>query len=348
MSDTCNKRIILYSIVLGVVSMALMLSYGLNKEPMEDVEAQEKIGVQTGIILIDGIYEDLYTASNLQQPLTISLPSDSVTERVQLSEEYAKHCVQLKIDNVPEDYFVKHPLTGNAEGVKDIICQYENGQAILSIYLTKLLACTKEIQGNEIKLSFVPLREVYNKIIVVDAGHGGEEKGLSTLAVREKDITLNVVLELKKMLDGTDIKVLYTRLEDEIVAKQTRIELANEANADLFLSIHCALNEGDKECYGITTYYNETFFIPDFGNADFAYEVEEKTVRAVSGKALGLEPGEKYSELLKNSMVPTAYVEIGYLSNERESELLQQDVYVKKVARGLYEAIVSSYEKMKQ
>ena len=344
MSDTCNKRIILYSIFLGVLSMAFMLYYSLNKKVVENVEAQGNVDIQAEPLLIDAIYDDIYSETNLQQPLTISLPSADVAERVVISENYAKQCIQLCFEDLPKDYFKSNPLTGSTEGVKDIVCQYENEKTVVSIYLTEILACTQK--RKDISLSFESLRDVYDKIVVIDPGHGGEETGLSSGGVFEKDVTLAVVLKLKELLDETDIKVLYTRLEDEVVTNQARINLANEVNADLFLSVHCALDASDKDHQGIKTYYNETFFIPEFGNADFAYLLENKVVRAVSGQALGLEAGEKYSDLLKNSMVPTAYIEIGYLSNDTERELLQQETYVEQLAQGLYDSIISSYEQM--
>lgn len=346
MSDTCNKHIIVYSILLGVLCMILMLHYNLNKEVVEAAVPLEKPEQQGGILRVDGTYDEIYTAVDLQHPLTISLPSVDAVDSMVLSEEYAMHCVRVSFEGLPHNYFEEHPLTGNAEGIRDIVCGYEEGRVVLYVYLAELLACQEDVEGSQVRLSFQPIRKVYDRIVVVDPGHGGEEEGLFCDGVKEKDVALKVVLRLKELLDETDVKVLYTRLEDKAVANQARIALANEANADLFLSVHCALNDREKECRGITTYYNETFFIPDFGNADFAFEVEDKTVRAVTGKALGLEAGEKYSDLLKYSMVPTAYVEIGYLSNETERKLLLQEDYIEKVARGLYDAIMSSYDKM--
>ena len=148
------------------------------------------------------------------------------------------------------------------------------------------------------------------------------------------------------MLEKTDIKVLCTRLEDETISNQMRTNLANAVNADLFLNMHCGFDEKNESSHGIATYYNDTFFIPDFGNADFAYIVEEHVVRSISGSSLGVAAGEVDNELLKHSMVPTAWVEMGYVSNENERGLLQQEEYVNKLAYGLYSAIVRSYEQM--
>lgn len=346
MSDRSNRIIIWYSIILGLFSMAVMLYYSLNKEIKDKIEPQKSVEEQLNFPGIDGVYDDIYQKRNLHKPLTFSLPSMEVAEQAVLIEKFANHCVQICFEGLPEDYFENTKLTGNVDGVKDIICQYKDGKTIVSIYLTEVFACLQKTKDRDITLDFKPLREVYDKIIVIDPGHGGEDVGNVAGDVCEKDINLSVVLKLKELMDKTDIKVLYTRLEDETIDNQARIILANEVNADLFLSVHCGFEQIDETYHGVMTYYNDTFFIPDFGNADLAYIVEEQVAGAVSGLALGLKPGEKDNDLLKNSMVPTACIEVGYLSNEVERENLKQYDYVNKIACGLYNSIVSSYEQM--
>ena len=346
MSDRSNRIIVWYSIILGLFSMALMLYHSLNKEIEDKREPQKSVEQQLNSVGIDGIYDDVYQKRNLQKPLTFSLPSMEVAAQAVIIEKFANHCVQVCFEGLPEDYFENTKLTGSVDGVKDIICQYKDGTTIVSIYLTEVFACIQKKKDKDITIEFKPLREVYDKIIVVDSGHGGEDMGNVVGDMREKDINLSVVLKLKEMMDNTDIKVLYTRLDDETIDNQARSALANEVNADLFLSVHCGYEQKDETYHGVMTYYNDTFFIPDFGNADFAYIVEEQVVGAVSGLALGLKPGEKDNDLLKDSMVPTACIEVGYLSNEAERESLKQYEYVNRVACGLYSSIVSSYEQM--
>ena len=326
--------------------MALMLYHSLNKEIEDKLEPQKSVEEQLNSVGIDGVYDDVYQKKNLQKPLTFSLPSMEVAKQSVILEKFANHCVQVCFEGLPEDYFSNTKLTGNVDGVKDIICQYKDGTTTVSIYLTEVLACIPKQKERDITIEFKPLREIYDKIIVIDSGHGGEDVGSVAGDVCEKDINLSVVLKLKEMMDKTDIKVLYTRLEDETIDNQARSELANEVNADLFLSIHCGYEQKDETCHGVITYYNDAFFIPDFGNADLAYIVEEQVTEAVSGQALGLKTGEKDNDLLKNSMVPAACIEIGYLSNEAERERMKQSDYVNRIACGLYSSIVSSYEQM--
>ncbi|MBQ5675210.1 MAG: N-acetylmuramoyl-L-alanine amidase [Lachnospiraceae bacterium] len=346
MSDKCNKSMVWYSIFLGVLAMALMLYYNLNKEIEMKVEPQKVEEPQVEHIGIDGVYDDLYESKNLQKPLTITLPSAEVAQQAVLLEKYSEFCVQLIFEDIPKGYFYDTPLTGDVDGIKDIVCQYQDGKTILSIYLNDVLAHIQKVKDREITLQFKPLRQVYDKVVVIDPGHGGEDAGVMHGDVYEKDITLSVALKLKEMLEKTDIKVLCTRLEDETISNQMRTNLANAVNADLFLNMHCGFDEKNESSHGIATYYNDTFFIPDFGNADFAYIVEEHVVRSISGSSLGVAAGEVDNELLKHSMVPTAWVEMGYVSNENERGLLQQEEYVNKLAYGLYSAIVRSYEQM--
>ena len=75
--------------------------------------------------------------------------------------------------------------------------------------------------------------------IVIDAGHGGKEPGARGAFSSEKDITLAITLKLGKIVsDSSDIQVVYTRTTDSYPTLQERHEIANKANADLFIAIH--------------------------------------------------------------------------------------------------------------
>ena len=90
-------------------------------------------------------------------------------------------------------------------------------------------------------------------IVVLDAGHGGHDPGRPTKVDTEKKIALNIVLKLGKMLEKyDDIKVIYTRKKDVFVDLHERGAIANRADADLFVSIHC--NAHDSQAYGTETW----------------------------------------------------------------------------------------------
>ena len=76
--------------------------------------------------------------------------------------------------------------------------------------------------------------------IVIDAGHGGKDPGRPNKSgIKEKDIVLNIALDLGKKLKNSGNEVLYTRDKDVFLTLRQRAKIANEADADLFISIHC-------------------------------------------------------------------------------------------------------------
>ena len=93
------------------------------------------------------------------------------------------------------------------------------------------------------------------KTVVIDAGHGGKDLGASGKYSREKDIALAVALKTGGYIEENfpEIKVIYTRKSDVFVNLYKRGEIANQANADLFISIHCNANPSSK-VHGSETY----------------------------------------------------------------------------------------------
>lgn len=91
-------------------------------------------------------------------------------------------------------------------------------------------------------------------IVVLDAGHGGKDPGKpSKYGYTEKDIALKIVLAVGKELEkNKDIKVVYTRKTDVFIDLFKRGKIANDANADLFVSVHC--NAHTSQAYGSETY----------------------------------------------------------------------------------------------
>ena len=90
-------------------------------------------------------------------------------------------------------------------------------------------------------------------VVVLDAGHGGKDPGRPTKFDSEKSIALKIVLKVGEKLEkNKDIKVIYTRKTDVFVELRERAKIANKADADLFVSIHC--NAHHTQAYGTETY----------------------------------------------------------------------------------------------
>ncbi len=93
------------------------------------------------------------------------------------------------------------------------------------------------------------------KTVVIDAGHGGHDHGCMYGGASEKKVTLEVALKVGKQIEALipDVKVIYTRTEDNFVELWERAGVANRNNADLFVSIHCNANK-KLEVFGTETF----------------------------------------------------------------------------------------------
>lgn len=98
-------------------------------------------------------------------------------------------------------------------------------------------------------------KKVKIRTIVLDAGHGGKDPGTLGKNSYEKDVALPITLELGRLIESNlpDVKVIYTRKEDVFVPLIDRANIANNAGADLFISIHCNAN-ANASAFGFETF----------------------------------------------------------------------------------------------
>ena len=168
----------------------------------------------------------------------------------------------------------------------------------------------------------------------MDAGHGGSDGGIESGKAVEKDINLSVALKLKAILENDNIEVILTRSTDENMNLADRISVANDSNADYFISFHCNYYEKDVQIVGLECYYNNS-------NATESKGYAESIINAVS---LSEDIETRYAKtegyyVLRNTQMPAVLVEMGFLSNYSESQKLLDDDYQESLAQRIAEGI---------
>lgn len=194
-----------------------------------------------------------------------------------------------------------------------------------------------------IYIELIEPHELYETIIVIDAGHGGEDSGTCSAGIeyQEKDFNLNILIALKELLEEENIKVYYTRLTDEKVYLRPRVELANNLQADLFISIHCNAVENDTTVNGTEILYHQNQKNLKMNSEELAEICLEEVVKEIGTASRGLvEADDKY--IIGHATVPVALVEVGFLTNPQDLEFIKQEKNQKRVAKGIYNAIIRS------
>lgn len=174
--------------------------------------------------------------------------------------------------------------------------------------------------------------------VIIDAGHGGSDGGTVSGKIIEKDINLSVALKLKTILEDNNIEVILTRNSDEKMSLAQRTSVANDSNADFFISLHCNYYEDDAQIAGLECYYNS----PD---ATESKAYAESIIHAVSlsndVKTRDAKTENYY--VLRNTQIPAVLVEMGFLSNYSESQKLlnndYQEILAQRMAEGIFNKI---------
>lgn len=167
--------------------------------------------------------------------------------------------------------------------------------------------------------------------IVLDAGHGGDQPGCVINGATEKDITLSIVLLLQEKLESEGAAVVLTRSADYDVSLPNRSEIANNAGANYFISIHCNSYEDDSSVTGFECYY--------YQSAKSENLAEAITSTADNHSISTRKVKEENYAVLRETAIPAVLIEVGFLTNaEERGKLLSpeyQELLAETIASGI-------------
>ena len=168
--------------------------------------------------------------------------------------------------------------------------------------------------------------------IVIDAGHGGSDPGAVNRKHYEKDVALTIALKLGQLLSKAGADVIYTRTTDRTVELGERCQIANNASADYFISIHLNAAEA-KSANGIETY---AYGISGKGT-ELAKAVQKELITKTGARDRGVKSANFY--VLKRTRMPAILVETGFISNDAECLALFKDGYQRIIAEAIAKAV---------
>ncbi|HFI0620303.1 TPA: GBS Bsp-like repeat-containing protein [Streptococcus suis] len=256
-----------------------------------------------------------------------------------------------------QDDIVWHVANRQADGsylytVKKSEHKYGSGLYNVHVYYRGADGSLTVVGGTSVEL---PSSRSYT--IYIDPGHGGVDPGATYGGIQEKNLAMSVANKLKSNLIQMGYQVLMTRTGDyNVDFKTERSQMANQSNADLFISLHFnATGLGTTRTSGIETYWYQ--YDPEYQpkiNKDkhndptrlaeseiLAKQVQSSLINETGAVNRGVR--RETFAVLRETDIPAVLVELGFMDNPTELQTIKQDAYHAKLAKALAKGIDNWY-----
>ncbi|MCM1193918.1 MAG: N-acetylmuramoyl-L-alanine amidase [Butyrivibrio sp.] len=330
---------------LCLTCMAVMLMFAADKAIVIADVSQDPSGVsvnpgqagQQGETAEDKTLV-LQENDGMQGSFCVPLPKGTRAENVTMENRYVDRELLLYIQGGEEDFYEENYINGDVAPVLSAQCEVQEGGVLLKIGMSRVLEYRSTMDSSGLTINWYEPDELYDYIVVLDPAGEGNETGIGEYSLSEKDVTLQVARQIQKQFNLQNVRLYCVGTEDRDMSSGERLEFAEEVEADLYVRLSAGCNEADAEAYGITGFYNEDYYIPGFGNPDWADILTREVTIAASNRAVGLKPAAEES-ILRQLKMPAAEISLGFLSNPKEEYLLGQESYREKLAEGFVSAI---------
>jgi N-acetylmuramoyl-L-alanine amidase len=244
-------------------------------------------------------------------------------------------------DGVESDRSLNHPLIS---GVRmETIQETKAPRTRITLDTARILGYSLDIQSGSLTLELrIPRNAtgvLADKLIVVDAGHGGSATGATGGGVCEKNCTLGIALKLRAELEACGARVIMTRTSDADVSLTDRSRMGNELGADLFISIHNDSNERSNSASGTSTYYHNS----DPSSRALATCVQHAVMATTGLPSRGvLSDTVMYRSgfaVLRGSSMPAVLCEVAYINNQTDRRKLIDSQFQHRVAKAMCDGL---------
>lgn len=194
---------------------------------------------------------------------------------------------------------------------------------------------TTYVHKSYLKLLNQSASPVKDRIIVLDAGHGGSDPGASGNGIIEKNLTLDISKRVEAKLKSAGAKVLMTRSGDTFPSLRARTEFAKANYAETFVSIHG--NSFTPSANGAEVFYDTSGNPNGNESRELARYIQNNLVKMANMTDRGIKDTGFY--VIKNNNVASVLVELGFMTNASDAEKLKKnpDIFAEAVYRGILE-----------
>lgn len=197
------------------------------------------------------------------------------------------------------------------------------------------------LKRRPVEIAEVPIQNIKKTLIVIDAGHGGDDLGTRSVSkpkYHEKSLNLTTAIVLSDFLQNMGYQTVMTRSQDEFIPLQKRADFANDKNADLFVSVHYN-SAPAKQAEGVEVFYykSDENKSRTSESRKLAASILAQVTKLTEAKSRGVKHGN--FAVIRETKMPAVLIEGGFLTNEGEMEKIRNPAYVKSVAWGIAQGV---------
>lgn len=277
----------------------------------------------------------------------LPVPETVTNSQIQNQDDYLKRQFQISITGNHTEFYQNIEAINPYYLVEDYFVSYDGKQNVTTITFATKIICGYQysLENGYLAITIGRPSEIYSKIVVLDAGHGGKDPGATKNGYKEKDISFTILNNYtKKLFENSDIKVYFTRETDVLIDLYDRADFTSEVGADLFLSLHLNANNSTA-VKGTEVYYsadNNKTTTSGLNSYLFAKHMVDNLSKTMSTKNRGALKSEFV--VVKYNTVPAVLVELGYMTNTEDLAKLTNKTYQQKAAETIYRSVLEIFE----
>ncbi|MDR9748280.1 N-acetylmuramoyl-L-alanine amidase family protein [Paenibacillus taichungensis] len=287
------------------------------------------------VVSMDGESKPVMTTLKNPDRLVVDLPGAVFGDLSQPLNQNMNG--KLDVDAYPNVTEVRYSLFKQDPGQVRIVVELNHVKDVQysqNIIADKLIIDLNVSGDNVTPVPVTPIGDSGRKVVVIDPGHGGKDPGTTSITNKpEKEYNLALALKVQALLlNEPDIELVMTRDGDTYPTRPERVRLANQLNADVFVSIHGNNVESSPQATG-----TETFYYQRSSSKELATIIHQRLVKAMGLKDRGVKNGNL--EVIRDTTMPAVLLEVGFLSNVMDEELMSSDVVQMKAAQAIADGI---------
>jgi N-acetylmuramoyl-L-alanine amidase len=223
---------------------------------------------------------------------------------------------------------------------------------LLLLILILFAGCSRILRDEPFRVHYIPsapprtgqtseFRESKQVLIVIDPGHGGEDRGTISLqkpSYQEKQLTLATAQFLQHYLQDLGYQTRMTRENDVFISPLDRAQLANQMQPHLFVSVHYN-SAPSVDAHGIEIFYHLSEKDPERTKESkaLAASILSQVLQNTQAKSRGVKTAN--FAVIRETKMPAVLIEGGFLTNADEMERIKNPIYLKQIAWGIAQGV---------